>query len=173
MTLYTVHAPEAATPDPERFVFVKDGFCWPALFVPELWLIFRRQWLVLILYILAAVAFAFAAGRLAEPLPGFALVLLRFFFALEANGLRRWTLERNRYRLIGVVEGRGIGDAELRFFDGWLADMPATPSADGSAPPARALRQPVPAEPATPAPWTPSVEAGEVVGLFPSPGRTP
>ena len=58
MALYTVFAPPPepgeTAPDPVRFVFVKDGFCWPALFIPELWLLFRRMWLVFVLYLAAS-----------------------------------------------------------------------------------------------------------------------
>lgn len=162
MRIYTVHAATGgdgtAAADPIRFVFIKEGFCWPALFIPELWLLFRRMWLVLLLYV-AANAAAIALMR-----PGNAaaisliLVLARLLFAIEANGLRRWTLERHGYRLIGVAEGGRLREAEYRFFADWLAG--------GSKIPAAAT----PAPPAPPPPAAPSAESGEVVGLFPVPG---
>ena len=57
MTTYTVHEPPArageAAGDPDRFVFVRDGFYfWAFLFGP-LWLLWRRLWLVLLLYLVA------------------------------------------------------------------------------------------------------------------------
>jgi hypothetical protein len=162
MRIYTVHAAPGgdgtATADPIRFVFIKEGFCWPALFIPELWLLFRRMWLVLVLYI-AANAAAVALMR-----PGNAaaisliLVLARLLFAIEANGLRRWTLERHGYRLIGVAEGGRLREAEYRFFSDWLASGRKIPAAASPAPPA------------PPPPAAPSAEGGEVVGLFPVPG---
>ena len=170
MTLYTVHAPPmkaiGASPDPAAIVFVKEGFCWPALFIPELWLIFRRLWIVLVLYVAVVVGMAFASEVIEEPLPAIALILLRLYFALEANGLRRWTLERRSYSLLGVVEGRNLEEAERRFFEEWSAH-PA-----GSGPPGTteiaAPAAPIP--PVPPQPWKPSAEAGELVGLFPAPG---
>ena len=52
------------------------------------------------------------------------MILFAFWFALEANGLRRWTLERRGYVLVGVVEGRTLEEAERRFF----AEAGATPT---------------------------------------------
>ena len=73
MPVYTVFAPPqgsgAAEPDPLRFVFVKDGFCWPALFIPELWLLFRRMWLVLVVYVALSVVVSIVGARIGGPLP--------------------------------------------------------------------------------------------------------
>ena len=51
MSSYTVHEPPlragAAAPEPERYVFVRDGFSfWAFLFGP-LWMLRHRMWLVL------------------------------------------------------------------------------------------------------------------------------
>ncbi len=159
MTIYTVLSPAPPAgdiaPDPMSLVFVKEGFCWPALLFPEIWLIFRRMWLVLLLdvavIVVTAILTANLAGR-AGPVVALLVALGRFLFALEANGLRRWTYYRHGYRLIGVVQGRRLWEAELRFFLDW------TP---GNVPP------PAPSEPEPPAN---SPEAGEVLGLFPVPG---
>lgn len=160
MSIYTVLAPRTSdsAPDPTAFVFVKDGFCWPALLIPGIWMIFRRLWLVLALYLAAAILFGVFAGMV-EGIAPFALYLLaRFLVALEANGLRRWTLERRGFALIGVVEARNAREAEIRFF----ADWPTEPQAPVS---------PIaPQPPVKPVTWQPSSEAGEVVGLFPAPG---
>ena len=100
MTIYTVLAPPAGDrrgrPDPAAFVFVKEGFCWPALFFPRLWLLFRRH--------VAGACSSTSSSRSAvagarrrdrrRRCPASFLVLARFLFALEANELRRWTLER-------------------------------------------------------------------------------
>jgi len=160
MSIYTVLSPPPVTgdiaPDPLSLRFVKEGFSWPALFFPEIWLIVRRMWLVLLLDVLVVIIAAMSLAL--EDVGAIALVLLllgRFLFALEANGLRRWTYYRHGYRLIGVVEGRHLWEAELRFFLDW------TPG--GDAPPPRS-------EPEPPAPKRASPEAGEVVGLFPVAG---
>jgi hypothetical protein len=93
------------------------------------------------------------------------MVLVHLLFALEANGLRVWTLERNGYRLTGIVQGHNIEDAEIRYF----SEVGMAPMA-APVPPA----PPTPSVPAVPprpvAPQRPSAEAGDVVGLFPAPG---
>ena len=96
MRLYTVLAPTGRpddAPDPLSLVFVKEGFCWPALFFPEIWLIFRRLWLVWSSSsIIAAVALlTLFADRAPGPLPWTAARPRPLFFALEGNDLRRWT----------------------------------------------------------------------------------
>jgi hypothetical protein len=166
VTLYTVNAPpprDGTTADPADLVFIKDGFCWPALFFPEIWLIVRRLWLVLILYVVVAVALIALSRVMSGDWPGLLIVLARFLFALEANGLRRWTLERHGYRLVGVAEGRGLEEAELRFFSEW--------SEGASAPKAETpMVPPPPPSPPPQQPWQPTPEDGGVVGMFPTAG---
>lgn len=158
MTVYTVLTPPPAAgdiaPDPLSLVFIKEGFCWPALFFPEVWLIFRRMWLVLLLDAVAIVAAGLMAAE-ARPVVAAILIVARFLFALEANGLRRWTYYRHGYRLIGIVEAQRLWEAELRFFLEWMPENAAAPK-----PPAPEPPRPKPASP----------EAGEVVGLFPVAG---
>ena len=166
MPLYTVLAPptpsDSVDADPVAYVFVKDGFCWPCLFVAELWQLFRRLWLVLLLY-LAVVVIITAAGRfIGGPLPWLVLIFFHFYFALEANGLRRWTLLRHGYRVIGVAEGRRIADAEVRFFYELTY-----PRFDFRQPPPGRLQS------AMGETGAPSAESGEVVGFFPVPGGKP
>ena len=170
MTLYTVLLPGTEQPDsdPMAAVFVKEGFCWPALFFALPWLIFRRLWWVLAGYVVAGAAIVAIGGALGDGFAGPAFVLFAFLFALEANELRRWTLRRRGYRMAAVVEARGLEEAEIRYFAGREATAgKPRPSAAGPTPP--------PAPPASPAPpalgpIVPSAEAGEVVGLFPAPG---
>jgi hypothetical protein len=173
MTLYTVNAPppgpDETAPDPGSLVFVKEGFSWPALLLPEIWLIWRRMWLVLLLYVAVSAAFIILAGRFGDALAGPIFVLCRFLLALEANGLRRWTLERNGYGMIGVAEGRGLTEAELRFFSEWSGAPPAAVPSPAGPPPPPAAAKPAPAV-ARPEPWQPTPENGGVVGLFPAPG---
>lgn len=172
MAIYTVLAPPSrggdTRPDPDNAVFVKDGFCWPVLFFAVPWLIYRRMWLVLLLYILAAGAAAFLLGRTnIGDLGGFIVILLVILFALEANNLRRWTLERNGHRFIGLAEGRNLEEAEIRFFSrAEAADVAVT------LPPPTPPTPPTPTVPPVPprmGPVQPSAEAGDVVGLFPAP----
>ncbi len=173
MPLYTVFAPPLkpgeTAPDPVRFVFVKDGFCWPALFVPELWLLFRRMWLVFLLYLAASLAISVIGTRVGGPLPWVTLVLMHLLFALEGNALRRWKLSGVGYDFIGVAEGKRQ-EAELRFFSQWRPTAAAAAEAQGDT---GAVQPPAPPAAAKPAePTRDASEAGDVIGLFPAPGGT-
>lgn len=158
MTIYTVLAPpEAATgvPDPERYIFIKEGFCWPAFFFTPFWLLFRRMWLVFLLHVVASLGVGYLASRL--PGVGGAIVFLfGVLVALEANNLRRWTLERRGHRLVGVAAGDRREEAEFRFFSGWRGPERA----------AKPVDRPKPIMPSI----LPPVRTGEIVGLFPRPG---
>jgi hypothetical protein len=158
MTIYTVLAPPdagSAGPDRDRFVFIKEGFCWPAFFFTPIWLLFRRMWLVFILYLLASAAVFYLASQMPE-IGGLIALLFGILVALEANNLRRWTLERRGSRFIGVAAGRRLIEAEFRFFSTW-------PGVVTEAKPAE------PPKPAAPASLPPKA-TGEIVGLFPKPG---
>jgi len=157
--IYTVHLPPARggrTPGIEDAAFVKDGFCWPALFFAVIWLIYRRMWLVLLGYLVVAVGIAWLAVSLAEPAQTGIACLFAIWFALEANNLRRWTLEGTGWRTIGVSEGSDLLDAERNFYAGEDLAVPVPPVPP--APPDRPAVPPTPQPPQTP-----------VVGLFPEP----
>ena len=174
MPVYTVFAPPqgsgAAEPDPLRFVFVKDGFCWPALFIPELWLLFRRMWLVLVVYVALSVVVSIIGARIGGPLPWVTLALMHLLLALEGNTLRRWKLSTKGYQFVGVAEGR-LEVAEVRFFSAWQPPAPAEPPA-AAAPPSPPASPAEDTRPLPPRIEMPSAESGQVIGLFPSPGGT-
>ena len=176
MALHTVFAPPpepgAAAPDPLGFVFVKDGFCWPALFIPELWLLFRRMWLVFLIYLAASAAIGIIGSKVGGPLPWVTLLLMHLLFALESNALRRRKLSGVGYAFVGVAEG-SREEAELRFFSQWQPPAPPTAPAapSGEAPPVQATA-PAVADARVLAPATVSAESGTVIGLFPAPGGT-
>ena len=138
MTIYTVLSPPAETgsagPDPDSFVFVKEGFCWPALYITAIWLLWRRMWLVFILYLVAAAAVLWFAGTMAPPVAWLTVLLSGFLVALEANNLRRWTLERRGYRFVGVASGDSRSDAEFRFFAGFAGAGPERPPVEPARP---------------------------------------
>ena len=79
MSVYTVHEPplrpSEAAPNPERFVFVRDGFYFWAFLFSVLWMLWHRMWLILLVYV--AVVVGVEIG-----------VALRWRFS-SAAGLRR------------------------------------------------------------------------------------
>jgi uncharacterized protein DUF2628 len=170
MAVYTVHQPPLkkyeAAPDPERFAFVRDGFSFWAFVLGPLWMLRHRMWLVLLGYIVVAVAiqvglrFIGASGGNAA-FAGFMLALL---VGMEAGTLRRFTLARRRWRSLGTIVGSDRDTVERRFFDAWVrGETVATMSPATS-----------PAVPRTSAPVAPSprsaAQAPDVIGLFPQPG---
>ena len=166
MRTYTVHhrltGARDLTREVEGLVFVKEGFCWPGLFFPAFWLLFRGLWLVLIGYLVVAAAIVAGGGFAGLPddatmALGLAINLLMGF---EGNDLRRWTLGRRGLRMVGLVSGRRVADAERRFLE-TLVDGTYAASPVGPARPERpAVRAGTWARPET---------EDEVIGLFPGP----
>lgn len=123
MKVYTVHHRQEATGSltglGEDAVLVKDGFSWPAFFVPLIWLVYKRMWIVLA-FCLAATAGLTLLGQSAV-VPETALFVgsfaLNLILGLEGNDLYRWTLARRRYHEQAVVLGSNLVTAEQRYFE--------------------------------------------------------
>jgi hypothetical protein len=162
MAVYTVHepppTPEESAPDPERFIFVRDGFSFAAFLFGPLWMLWHRMWLVCFGYVIVASILEFAlhsvgASTGMTTLAGFLLALLNGF---EAPSLRRFALARRRWASVGIIVGDNLESAEQRFFDAW-----ARPGRGGrprrEAPEVRARAPEMHAQP-------------DIIGLFPEPG---
>jgi hypothetical protein len=159
MPTYTVHAPPATKGDsePERFLFLRDGFHFWAFAAPLLWLLVYRQWLALLAYFVVTTALVgglvlLGAHTAAIVAAAFCISLLLGF---EAASIRRWKLRRRGWTMLGFVVGEDQEMAEQRFFARWAERGPA-PAAEPSAP--NTLPR-----------TTPSVRR-DVIGLFPQPG---
>ncbi|XSG81773.1 MAG: DUF2628 domain-containing protein [Methyloligella sp. ZOD6] len=137
MALYSVYEPDEPPADlvdrAESLVFVKDGFSWPAFLVAPLWLIYHSMWLGLALFFggFIALDLLLELSDLGETISGWAILGFLFFFALEANGLRRYSLERKGYVLSGLAVGSSREEAEVNFFNDWLPEQRRTPPDDG------------------------------------------
>jgi hypothetical protein len=156
MAIYSVHLrPVSEHPNPDEFVFVRDGFSlWAFLFGP-FWMLRYRLWLVLLIYLAVVIALAAAlhflgASSGARVAAGFLLCLLVGF---EAATLRRFGLARRGSNELGIVVADDLEAAERRFFDVWVKGEPRL-----IAPVAKDSLQARPAPP------------GEIIGLFPQPG---
>lgn len=165
MAVYTVHQPPLrkgeTSPEPDRFVLVRDGFHAWAFLLGPFWVLWRRLWLVLVLYLVALAALE-AGLRFAGVGSGgrmLALLALALLLGLEAGTLQRWTLRQRGFRDMGVVVGDDLESAERRFFSGWVNEAPHKPL-----PPQAAL-----ARPQTP-PRYPKDGGNDVIGLFPESG---
>src|ERR1700730_10898284 len=164
MAVYTVHEPPSrggmASAEPERFVFVRDGFAFWALLFGPLWMLRHRMWLVLLCYV-AVVAALSAIVHLRGPAAVASVVwtLLALLVGFEAGTLRRFTLRRRGFSNIGVVVGDDLELAERRFFDAWMRK--SSPGESGTRGQPRA-----PGGPHMPHPDS------HVLGLFPEPGAS-
>jgi hypothetical protein len=162
MSVYTVHEPPLraaeAAPDPDRFVFVRDGFYFWAFLLAPLWMLRHRLWLVLLLYVILAVVLdkAMDYAGIGTGIIALAEFLLALLIGLEAATLRRFSLRRRGWRNVGVVSGDDVEDAERRFFDAWVGTEPGQRAAVSAAAPSAPLPR------VSPAP--------DIVGLFPDPG---
>jgi hypothetical protein len=168
MSIYTVYQPPLraadAFPDPERFVFVRDGFSFSAFLLAALWMLWHRMWLVLVLYVavaLGAETAMYYAGVPAAIIASIGLVA-SVFLGIEAATLRRFTLTRGGWKDVGIVSGHDQQDAEQRFFDAWVRAATGK-RAEPAAHPPNPISSPVPRMPQSP----------DVIGLFPNPGANP
>ena len=165
MKAFTVHMPPDFTGDAaaERAAFVKDGFCWPALFIPLLWLLWRRLWLVLVAYLVAVTAIGAVQVIAGEGAATLILIAFAFYFAAEANNARRWSLRRRRWTPAGEAFGHDRDEAEIGYFTGreWRGDDDRGGSSSSSALAAKAVWAP------TAAVTGPDPDAGGIFGLFP------
>jgi Protein of unknown function (DUF2628) len=133
MRVYSVHAPPEEPISPEKFLFVKDGFSWPALFFPVLWVLWHRMWLTLVYYVVFVLVVAWIGRLGGDNLATAFAVLGGLLFALEANNLRRLSLERRGWREVGGASGRNYDEAETRFFGDWAARPDAAPEREAIA----------------------------------------
>ena len=114
MRVWTVHQRPAMTGKPARTVMVREGFSWLAALFPLIWFLAKRLWLVAALYFALATLIGFVLPSTAFP---WAMMALQILSGFEARNLQRWSLERQGFRLMGVVQGRNEDGAVLNLAD--------------------------------------------------------
>jgi Protein of unknown function (DUF2628) len=165
MAVYTVHEPPLkadAMPEPERFVFVRDGFSFAALLFGPLWMLRHRMFLVLLGYAAVVAVLAVVLRRQGSETVGVIVwALLALLIGFEAGTLRRFTLGRRGFRNTDIVVGDDREIAERRFFHAWVRKdfRKGEPTAPGGSP--------------APAPSPRMPSSSDVLGLFPEPGPAP
>jgi hypothetical protein len=165
MSVYTVHEPPLraadAAPDPERFIFVRDGFYFWAFLFSVLWMLWHRMWLALLAYVVAAAGMetALRYAGVSSFLVGIVGLLISLLVGIEGATLRRFALARRGWKNVGVVSGDDLEDAERRFFDAWVGDTGRRTALSATTPP-----------PSPPPPLPRAQQAPDVIGLFPEPG---
>jgi hypothetical protein len=167
MSIYTVYEPppkaHESVPDPQRFVFVRDGFSFWAFLLAPLWMLRYRLWLAFVGYVIVAIALQVGLRFLgaSATVTIVATALLSLLVGFEAATLRRFALSRRGWKNAGVVVGDDLESAERRFFDAWVNKSSVdnwTVNAESRAS-SRAAGMPMSRRPSS-----------EVIGLFPQPG---
>lgn len=122
MRIYTVHHRQEASGSltglGEDAILVKEGFSWPAFFVPAVWLIYKGMWIVLAFYLTLTLGLTVLAqlAQVPETLVFVGNLAVNLIVGLEGNDLYRWTLARRRYHEQAVVLGHNLVSAEQRYF---------------------------------------------------------
>lgn len=117
--------------DPGRgVIFVKEGFCWPALLFPLVWVLYHRMWRIAGLYLLLSIGIGAMSGLLGAQHPAAMALALGFALiaAFEANRIRCLELERRGYQQVASVAADDLAKAEQRYFGERLQAHPVAPT---------------------------------------------
>jgi hypothetical protein len=133
MAIYTVHV-KGGRYDPsglaDRAVLTRDGFSWAALVFGPLWLIWRRAWLALLVWLVSqGVILAFGTWAM----PGFRLtgvleIILVIGLALEASQIWSNALTRRGYVIVDVISAPRLEQAERTYFTRSLLTVAERPT---------------------------------------------
>jgi len=164
MTSYVVMAPPefsnlaGAPGESDRLAFVPDRFSFLAFAFSIVWLLVHRMWLVLLGYLAVTLVFELIALAVNSGAVGIVTFLVSLLFGFEAQALRRWSLEKKGWRMIGVANGADLAEAELRFLHKEAAGLsdPGSPEVE---------KTPVEQPRFTPSPIVPRIGDEQVVGL--------
>ena len=130
MAIFTVHLPRAAPgelPQPEKVVFLRDGFSTGAFLFGPLWLVWNRAWLAAALWTLLLALVGVAVWKLRLPRDVATWVGLGFgvWLGFEGGRLIAWTLAWRGFTESAVVIGDNAEEAEEVFFHDWRPAAPA------------------------------------------------
>lgn len=156
MAIFAVHCPtgEADTAAAfERARFVRLGFSWGALALGPIWLLARRLWRPLGLFVLGAALVGFAAtqGVLDAGAAFWLYVVYAVYLGFEGRAFLSAALSRRRLPLADIVCAADLSTAEFGYFS----------------------RSPAPIAPrdASPSTRPPRFPPQPILGLFPEAGR--
>jgi hypothetical protein len=141
----------------DRFIFLPERFSLGAFVFGPWWMIWRRLWVVLIVYLVGVGLIGYGLRLLGIGWFAVAIVfgLIHLLVGLDATSLVRWTRVRHGWRECGIVIADDLDMAERRFFDNRMA--PRTPAQPSSVPAAGPLAAAQTSHP-------------DIIGLFPEPG---
>ena len=133
MTLYVVQARGADQASLERAVVVRDGFSWGAFIFAQFWLLYRRLWLPLLVWVVLEGTFiALALPHVSAASAAADDLLARLYLGLEGRQMRLAKGER-RAGIVDVVAARDGDEAERLFFHRRARAGAVTPAPDPAA----------------------------------------
>ena len=116
MTVYVIQAPDTDDAGLQRARFIKDGFSWPAFVFAQVWLIYHRLWIPLLVWVVLEVAyFVFVVQQVPAGTSVAIDLLAHLFIGFEGSRLRQ-TKGARRAALIDLVEARDRDEAEVLFY---------------------------------------------------------
>jgi len=149
----------SASKHADQYVFLREKFSLGAFLFGPLWMIWRRLWTVLIIYLVLVGSAAYGLQLFGIGWLALAAVytFIQLLIGLEATSLRRWTRVTHGWRDCGVVIADDIEMAERRFFDALATLRPSANLVAMSALPPQAT-------------FPQGASRPDIVGLFPEPG---
>ena len=110
--------PEAAEPT-ERVALLREGFALWAFVFGAVWLVVKRQWLLLAGYLIVTIALSFLcrALNLSEISVFLVNMWLQLMLAYHVADLQAWVLTRKGYRFAGVLVAESEMHAERRYYE--------------------------------------------------------
>ncbi len=117
MVFFTVHERPGASTGGDDIRLIASRFSWGAAVFTPLWLLWHRLWLGLLGYLLLMLPLGVLLEMIdiADPADLAIGGALAYLFGCGGAGLRRWTLERQGWRLVAVVAAADELEAELRY----------------------------------------------------------
>lgn len=114
MSFYTIHINNK---NPEKIVAIREGFNWLAFLLFPIWAIFNRLWLLLSVFLLAAIVLV----RVVELFPNGDIVGLAVYssvfvaLGLTANDIKRYRLSRMGFKERDVLFAENKNSAVFRY----------------------------------------------------------
>jgi hypothetical protein len=118
MAVYTGLVPPNGEPD--KVIFLAEGFSWGAFFFTILWALWHRLWVIagLLFLVFAGLSVALSL-KLLDPAVVLVIQLgLGVILGFEAQQLRLLSLERAGYRQAAFITAGNREAAELAYFSG-------------------------------------------------------
>lgn len=110
--------PEAPEPT-DRVVLLREGFAYWAFVFGPLWLLAKRQWLLLFAFMVIALTIRIGGAAIDLPIQSTMIIeiFLHLMLGYHANDLLAWRLKRKGYRFAGVIAAESPMHAQRRYYE--------------------------------------------------------